>query len=83
MTSCDQFFQPFPKSLKKKTFKLSDHFRFMITRNQGKHMDALFLLKKGSMESNWFRWTRDLVPVVVHDPDLERVFGMDYKSRNV
>jgi glycerophosphoryl diester phosphodiesterase len=23
------------------------------------------------------RWTRDLVPVVVHDPDLRRVFGLD------
>jgi glycerophosphoryl diester phosphodiesterase len=23
------------------------------------------------------RWTRDLQPVVAHDPDLERVFGMD------
>jgi glycerophosphoryl diester phosphodiesterase len=23
------------------------------------------------------RWTRDLVPVVVHDPDLARVFGVD------
>ena len=23
------------------------------------------------------RWTRDLLPVVVHDPDLERVFGIE------
>ena len=27
-----------------------------------------------------FRWTRDLVPVVVHDPDLVRVFGMDAQT---
>ena len=26
-----------------------------------------------------FRWTRDLVPVVVHDPDLDRVFGINKK----
>ena len=26
-----------------------------------------------------FRWTRDLVPVVIHDQDLERVFGVSRK----
>jgi len=25
------------------------------------------------------RWTRDLQPVVSHDPDLKRVFGLDFK----
>ncbi len=25
------------------------------------------------------RWTRDLQPVVIHDPDLHRVFGLDMK----
>ncbi len=25
------------------------------------------------------RWTRDLQPVVIHDPDLNRVFGLDMK----
>jgi glycerophosphoryl diester phosphodiesterase len=29
------------------------------------------------------RWTRDLVPVVVHDPDLKRVFKLDLKVEEV
>lgn len=29
------------------------------------------------------RWTRDLQPVVVHDPDLNRVFGIDLKVGDV
>ena len=29
------------------------------------------------------RWTRDLQPVVVHDPDLRRVFGIDLKIADI
>ena len=29
------------------------------------------------------RWTRDLQPVVVHDPDLKRVFGLDIRIADI
>jgi len=29
------------------------------------------------------RWTKDLQPVVIHDPDLKRVFGIDIKVADV
>jgi glycerophosphoryl diester phosphodiesterase len=29
------------------------------------------------------RWTKDLQPVVIHDPDLKRVFGMDIKVADI
>ena len=30
-----------------------------------------------------FRWTKDLNPVVIHDTDLRRVFGLDFNIRQV
>ena len=30
-----------------------------------------------------FRWTRDLNPVVIHDADLRRVFGLDFSIRQM
>jgi len=84
MTSCDQFFSAFPQ--KRPAKKLLED--CLIISHRGIHdqrkikentMDAFVLAEeKGvyGIELD-FRWTRDLVPVVVHDPDLERVFGMD------
>ena len=84
ITSCDQFFSAFPQ--KRPAKKLLED--CLIISHRGIHdqreikentMDAFVLAEeKGvyGIELD-FRWTRDLVPVVVHDPDLERVFGMD------
>ena len=87
MTSCDQFFSAFPQ--KRPAKKLLED--CLIISHRGIHdqrkikentMDAFVLAEeKGvyGIELD-FRWTRDLVPVVVHDPDLERVFGMDVQT---
>ena len=87
MTSCDQLFSAFPQ--KRPAKKLLED--CLIISHRGIHdqleikentMDAFVLAEeKGGYGIELdFRWTKDLVPVVVHDPDLERVFGMDAQT---
>ena len=74
--------QPFPGRDRLKTCKIVSH--------RGEHdnttifENTLEAFDKAHKQGIWgiefdVRWTRDLHPVVIHDPDLERVFGLDFR----
>lgn len=49
---------------------------------EGARENTLEAFRKAQAEGVWgiecdVRWTRDLCPVVLHDPDLRRVYGLD------
>jgi glycerophosphoryl diester phosphodiesterase len=53
-----------------------EHDGRMVLENTRAAFDAAAALGVWGIECD-LRWTRDLVPVVAHDPDLRRVFGLD------
>jgi glycerophosphoryl diester phosphodiesterase len=53
-----------------------EHGGRMVLENTRADFDAGAALGVWGIECD-LRWTRDLVPVVAHDPDLRRVFGLD------
>ena len=78
--------QPFPGNERLKNCKIISH--------RGEYDNqTVFENTLPAFQSAWaaglwgiefdIRWTRDLAPVVVHDPDLNRVFNIDLKVRDV
>ena len=84
MKACDQFFawcpQPVPKRILLEGCLIVSHRGIHDNLGTPENTLAAFdsVLDSGGI---WgieldFRWTRDLVPVVIHDQDLGRVFGI-------
>ncbi|UCD78578.1 MAG: hypothetical protein JSW26_24740 [Desulfobacterales bacterium] len=72
--------QPFPGRERLKACKIVSHRGEYDNRNVFENTLAAFDRARAS--GIWgiefdVRWTKDLRPVVIHDPDLKRVFGMD------
>ena len=82
--SVDFFFriwpQPFPGSGRLKGCKIvshrGEHDNRMVFENTIEAFDLAYEKGIWGIELD-VRWTRDLQPVVAHDPDLKRVFGLD------
>jgi glycerophosphoryl diester phosphodiesterase len=85
LISCIDFFfrlwpQPFPGHDRLKACKIvshrGEHDNRMIFENTIEAFDLA--CEKGIWGIEFdVRWTKDLHPVVIHDPDLKRVFGVD------
>ncbi len=78
--------QPFPGNERLKNCKIISH-RGEYD-NQSVFENTLAAFESACAAGVWglefdVRWTRDLVPVVVHDPDLKRVFNIDLKISDV
>ena len=85
LISCIDFFfrlwpQPFPGHDRLKACKIvshrGEHDNRMIFENTIEAFDLAFEKGIWGIEFD-VRWTKDLHPVVIHDPDLKRVFGID------
>jgi len=85
LTRCIDFFfkiwpQPFPGRDRLKACKIvshrGEHDNHKIFENTLKAFDLAFEKGIWGIEFD-VRWTKDLHPVVAHDPDLRRVFGLD------
>lgn len=75
-------FQPAPSPSQLRKIKIISH--------RGEHdnlrifENTLPAFDKATQAGVWgieldVRWTRDLVPVVIHDPDLRRLYGVDHR----
>ena len=82
---CIDFFfgiwpQPFPGHDRLKACKIvshrGEHDNHRIFENTIEAFDLAFEKGVWGIEFD-VRWTKDLQPVVIHDPDLKRVFGID------
>ena len=78
--------QPFPGRERLKACKIVSH--------RGEHdnrrvfENTLQAFEQAHAQGIWgiefdIRWTRDVHPVVIHDPDLDRVFGLNLKVREL
>jgi glycerophosphoryl diester phosphodiesterase len=85
LISCIDFFfriwpQPFPGHDRLKTCKIvshrGEHDNSMIFENTIEAFDQAYEKGIWGIELD-VRWTKDLHPVIIHDPDLKRVFGID------
>jgi len=85
LINCIDFFfgiwpQPFPGHDRLKTCKIvshrGEHDNNRIFENTIEAFDLAFEKGIWGIEFD-VRWTKDLHPVVIHDPDLKRVFGID------
>lgn len=88
---CIDFFfkmwpQPFPDHQRLEACKIvshrGEHDNATIFENTLEALDLAHNLGIWGVEFD-VRWTKDLHPVVVHDPDLKRVFGLDLKINEV
>ena len=72
--------QPFPGPGRLKACKIvshrGEHDNSMIFENTIEAFDLAYEKGIWGIEFD-VRWTKDLHPVVIHDPDLKRVFGID------
>ena len=72
--------QPFPGHDRLKACKIlshrGEHDNNIIFENTIEAFDVAYEKGVWGIEFD-VRWTRDLHPVVIHDPDLKRVFGID------
>ena len=85
LIDCIDFFfrlwpQPFPGYDRLKACKIishrGEHDNSMIFENTIEAFDLAYEKGVWGIEFD-VRWTKDLHPVVIHDPDLKRVFGID------
>ena len=85
LIDCIDFFfriwpQPFPGHDRLKACKIvshrGEHDNSMIFENTIEAFDLAYEKGIWGIEFD-VRWTKDLHPVVIHDPDLKRVFGID------
>jgi glycerophosphoryl diester phosphodiesterase len=85
LISCIDFFfriwpQPFPGHNRLKACKIvshrGEHDNSMIFENTLEAFDLAYEKGIWGIEFD-VRWTKDIYPVIIHDPDLKRVFGID------